>query len=1058
MKAKNNNSIHKRHIEIHDDFLNILLEKTKEICSKVNLFGGSISNASLYGIYIPMPTNFKLNVTVKDHEIESIEEERIYGDDTQKYSKNTNENIKKLGDQEASILRERLSTHIENGDEYNFPNPYDRPLIISAPWIDGYKKNYWTLNVFDIVSIYNQVILLGKPGTGKSTALKYLSSTLIENILNNKPDSSIDALSDKLFSEQYIPIYIEFRKLADWWRGETEGARIEFEERINLRLITRYLYDQVQMAYTDGVKLPCQYKYIFMFDGIDEIPQGAKSIDKAFSPSALNYLAGEIISTYNGDAKLIFSSRIDEFAHYSFNRFEVAEIVSMNEYLAIDLIDKIKKLCNDERTDSRKLFTELREKGFGDDIVFNPMLLSLLSFVAIDKGNGKLPDNKCEVLLEGIELLLKRWATKGEDKPAFFNSFEQTGKLYGKTIFKELENFAYMSEENGQINANVLLKFLLSKDQNDTIAIINYLSKTAGLIIQDSEASFKFAHKSFRSYLAASYICHHNNAVELLLKELDKSIIIGGINETLTLAVEILLDDDSQWYTLELFVLQSLEEYGAYDLCIWFIGKLVSSGDGKFYKERIIKNKYITTKLLDKLGSVFHESNQISINKRIECGYFLGLLGDKRDGIGNKDNIPNIVWCPVNECELEFGLAKSAYDMVVKTPWGADIDFSRELTKNGETIKMNIDEFEISKYPITVAQFTTFLQDSDGYKNKRWYTWSGASLDYYNNVVTNLSPKGNAVDYYYGFYLPVSFRILNLPITHVSFFVAVAFCKWLTMKLNDGTVVRLPTEMEWEAAAKTRGGNVYEWGDAGVNADWQDQYVTNNCNCLGTKLFRVCPVGSFHDSKDKIPVDLTGNVWEWTASYFTDTLGIASVNTAINTIDNDQLTTDNAKNLLITVRGGSLHNGLNCLRVSFRGRDPVLADVTDRHSVRVIRVKPRTIPYYDEKKLVKEKSKNGVAEGYGLPVKQGDKITIMYRISRDKELIQSQTDFTFVLGEGTVHGILEKELMNNHRRACNFIKHYLGSELFDSKGYKSIISPNDDLEVFIHIKDTMEIN
>ena len=99
-----------------------------------------------------------------------------------------------------------------------------------------------------------------------------------------------------------------------------------------------------------------------------------------------------------------------------------------------------------------------------------------------------------------------------------------------------------------------------------------------------------------------------------------------------------------------------------------------------------------------------------------------------------------------------------------------------------------------------------------------------------------------------------------------------------------------------------------------------------------------------------------------------------------------------------------------------------------------------------------------MAEGYGLPVNRGDKITIMYRISRNKELIQPQSDFTFVLGDGIVHQALEKEIMNNHRRACNFTKHYLGKDLFNASGFKNIIAPNDELEVFIHIKDTMEIN
>lgn len=1028
-------------------FLHALLNKTKRSCYNVNLFGGG--NAALYGIYIPMPTNFKLNLSISKHQIDYIEEERVYKEDTLKYSKGK-QNVKKLDEQAFALIKDRLTYHIENGDEYNYPNPKDRPLIISAPWADGYKKNYWTLNVLDIVTIYDRVALLGKPGTGKSTALKYLASTLTEKYLTSNVGTSVNALSDKLFNEQYVPIYIEFRKLSDWWKEHNFDA----SEKISLPIITQYLYNLAGVEYTEESVLPTGQKYVFMFDGIDEIPQNLGN--GAFSQSAINRLIGDITSDYSDykDAKIVFSSRIDEFSGYALSDFEVVELVPMNEYIAVDLIDKIKGICNIRSADSKRLLSELKARGFGDDIVFNPMLLSLLSFVAFDKGQGELPNNKCEVLRASIELLLKRWATKGEHKPSFFSQFEQEGNLYGKGIFNQLEQFAYESEENGQINFTVLFKFMRT-EQSNANEIMNYLSRTAGLILEDTDSSVKFAHKSFRSYLAASYIYHQDNVVQLLLKEMDKSIAAGGINETLMLAADILLDDKSQHRALATFVASVLERYSQCDVCLWFLGRLASSQNSAFYDEYIANDTFIAPRLLSGLSRVFHSSTQISTNKRIECGCFLGILGDERSGVGlDSSNLPDIVWCNVGEQNLEFGITQEARKLIAATPWGKDIDFSRELTKSGDTIPMRVEGFEISKYPITVTQFTAFLRDGQGYCNRRLYDWSPASAEYYKQAV---EPYLDNDDSYFGFHLPVDFRIPNLPITHVPFFVAVAFCKWLTSKRNDGTVIRIPTEMEWEAVAKMRGGQVFEWGDDQVTADWQDSAVTNNCNCLGSKLNRICPVGAFNDSKDASPIDITGNVWEWTSSYFTDILGAVTENTTINTTDNKALTTDVAHNLLITARGGSLHNGLNGLRVSFRGRDPLLADAADRHSFRVVRVRGQSADYYEEKKIAKRNAKTEVAEGYGLPVQSGDRITIMYSIRRNGEEIQPQSDFTFVLGDGVIHQILEKELMNNHRIACNIRKHILGKDLFDDKGYKDIVKPNDNLEVFMHIKDTMEV-
>lgn len=94
------------------------------------------------------------------------------------------------------------------------------------------------------------------------------------------------------------------------------------------------------------------------------------------------------------------------------------------------------------------------------------------------------------------------------------------------------------------------------------------------------------------------------------------------------------------------------------------------------------------------------------------------------------------------------------------------------------------------------------------------------------------------------------------PVVGVSWYEARAYCTWLAAQ--TGWPVRLPTEVEWEAAARGLAGRRFAWGDA---------FDPLKCNLLETQLLRTAPVGVFPegDTPDGIS-DLTGNSGDWTSS------------------------------------------------------------------------------------------------------------------------------------------------------------------------------------------------
>ena len=106
------------------------------------------------------------------------------------------------------------------------------------------------------------------------------------------------------------------------------------------------------------------------------------------------------------------------------------------------------------------------------------------------------------------------------------------------------------------------------------------------------------------------------------------------------------------------------------------------------------------------------------------------------------------------------------------------------------------------------------------------------------------------------------------PVVGICWHEAQAYCAWLTAQ--TGQTYRLPTEAEWEAAARGLPGR--RWllarGKPRVYA-WGDTFEPFRCNTFESHLRGTSPVGVFHagDSPDGI-VDLSGNVWEWTGSLY----------------------------------------------------------------------------------------------------------------------------------------------------------------------------------------------
>ena len=136
------------------------------------------------------------------------------------------------------------------------------------------------------------------------------------------------------------------------------------------------------------------------------------------------------------------------------------------------------------------------------------------------------------------------------------------------------------------------------------------------------------------------------------------------------------------------------------------------------------------------------------------------------------------------------------------------------------------------------------------------------------------------------------------PVVGVCWFEARAYCAWLSAQ--TGQTFRLPTEAEWEAAARGVQCRRYAFGD---------DFDAARCNAFETHVRHTTPIGVFPGGQTPEGlVDMTGNTWDWTSSLYTPYPYDAA----------DGREAPSPPGARRVVRGGSWHDDQDYARASYR--------------------------------------------------------------------------------------------------------------------------------------------
>jgi iron(II)-dependent oxidoreductase len=194
---------------------------------------------------------------------------------------------------------------------------------------------------------------------------------------------------------------------------------------------------------------------------------------------------------------------------------------------------------------------------------------------------------------------------------------------------------------------------------------------------------------------------------------------------------------------------------------------------------------------------------------------------------------------------------KSSLDNMAFIPSGIFIMGSdKESPNEGPSRKVFLNGYYIDKYEVTNALYQRFVNEG-GYENQKY--WSQEGWKWRKNG--RISYPGFWVGKEYSkSQFGQEYHKADQPVAGVSWYEADAFCRWAGK--------RLPTEAEWEKAARGDDGRTYPWGE-----DPPDCSYANYGGC------RQYPslVGSYEKGRSPYGLyDMAGNVWEWVADWFTE--------------------------------------------------------------------------------------------------------------------------------------------------------------------------------------------
>ena len=762
----------------------------------------------------------------------------------------------------------------------------------------------------------DRLAVIGRPGSGKTTLLHYTAVRLAEALARDE----VARLTELGLDVPLVPLLLPLRELGsylhDCGRREVSGN----SPRLLLDCLANYYNGRNLDLPADFFSRLCEEgRAILLLDGLDEV---SRSDDRALVSGILSefvgryhrcrYVVSARVAAYTGAAELgagFVICTVDDLSPEQQQAFIAnwSRCVHSLVYRrgSPEQIGRMAEEFNDGLQQAMR-----RNPGVGR-LAPNPLLLTVIAIVYFNRQDR--PENRAQLYEECVNVLLRGGRGKvdraGQERAQLLMGLEARRELLAAVACAMHQG----GEQRKQIERTdlerLLTGYLRRRTTSDVEAgdlardFIKELPVHLGLFDEVDLQRFGFSHLSFQEFLTARHIAE-TDTWNLALDRFQES----WWREVIMLCAGH-LSQERCWRFLE-----QLSRCGATPA--EQAQALLLAAETLVELERFKGQGPIRAEIQAAARRIIEQqpADAVPAAARVRCGRALAHVGDPRPGVCTLP--PAMV--TIRGGSFVIGSSQAEADAAGPEYAQAMIDIKREdLVENAKHWPQDevnnqaliLPDFELARYPITNAQYQRFIE-AGGYEPAQPW-WDAAGRAWLAEPLPEPPDDGwprrrqkDAPEFWDD--VDVGIACPNHPVVGICWYEAMAFCRWLTEYLADGYIYRLPSEAEWEYAARGAARRRYAWGDQPPDAERA---------CFKRNYDYTIPVGCLPSGATPDGLfDMTGNVWEWTCSVFRPY--------PYDPQDGREDASDPAQKHF-TLRGGAWHDLPIYLRAALRGHyDP----------------------------------------------------------------------------------------------------------------------------------------
>ncbi|BCL34758.1 NACHT domain-containing protein [Nostoc sp. MS1] len=353
-----------------------------------------------------------------------------------------------------------------------------------------YNQHQKTLSALEAVSRHSKLMLLGKPGSGKTTFLQYLAIECSDDLRS--------VGNHRKFLANQVPIFIKLKEFAEDAQSENELSLLKY-------IIQECRYEGIEKEST--LAILTGGKALILIDGLDEVPT-------AFFDKIIREIRKFVQIFYKN--KFVITSRTSTYK-YRFTGFTEVEIADFYEEQVAAFVQKwflvIGGKNNIDSVSFGNLFIQqlnLPENQRICELATTPLLLHLLCIVFRNK--MQFPVSLEKLYEQLLHVLLAKWdKIRGIKRDIFFSDFTLVAKrqiLSHIAINTFLKKQYFFAQETIKelVCEYLFIHAKANQSEQDGAVFIQEVATQDSFLVERARNIYSFSHLGFQEYLIAKYI------------------------------------------------------------------------------------------------------------------------------------------------------------------------------------------------------------------------------------------------------------------------------------------------------------------------------------------------------------------------------------------------------------------------------------------------------------------------------------------------------------------------------------------------------------------------